>query len=246
MKGNLMFNKNKSTRILYWILLGILTFLFLYLVTKLFPFYQSFFSFLLRILTPFLIAALIAYLLHPIVEKLHNYNLPRWLAIIGIYFLFFGGVGYLLYKAYPVFLHQLKDLNENLPQFVETYRAGIYDMYEKTSHLPESVHNKMDELLNEAEHVIEGILTSIAKKLTMIMDIVVLIAVIPVLVFYMLKDFKMIKRTLWKLTPKKYRDDGKQLIQAIDESLGNYIRGQLLVCFFVSITTYGKIGRAHV
>ncbi|WP_226036991.1 AI-2E family transporter [Aquibacillus saliphilus] len=234
-----MFNQNKSIQFLYWILIGILGFLFIYLLTILFPFYRSFFSVLFRILTPFLIAGLIAFLLHPVIEKLHEYKFPRWLAIISIYFLFFGVIGYIIYKAYPAFIDQLKDLNENLPDFIDSYRKTIYGIYEKTSFLPETVHDKMDEFLHEMEGFISNLLTGIVKQLTKIMDVVIILAVIPVLVFYMLKDFHLIKRTLWKLTPKKYRNEGKELFIEIDKSLGNYIRGQLLVCFFVSLTTYG-------
>jgi predicted PurR-regulated permease PerM len=234
-----MFTENKSLRFLYWILIGIASFLFLYLLTKLFPFYQSILSFIFRILTPFLIAGLIAYLLHPIVEKLHAHKFPRWLAIIGIYIIFFGGFGYLLYRVYPVFVHQLRDLNANLPELMEMYRATIYGLYEKTSNLPEGVHDKMDQLLAEVEKMIGDFLTLLAKKATKIMDVIVIIAVIPVLVFYMLKDFDLIKKGMWRLTPRKYRQEGSQLVKDIDESLGNYIRGQLLVCFFVSLTTYG-------
>ncbi|MBM7569568.1 AI-2E family transporter [Aquibacillus albus] len=234
-----MFNQKKSIRILYWILIGILAFLFLYLLTILFPFYRSFFSILFRILTPFIVAGLIAYLLHPVVEKLHEYNFPRWLAILLIYFLFFGGVGYIIYHTYPSVVQQIRDLNENLPQFMDTYRSTVYSMYENTSFLPETVHDRMDEFFHDMEEMIGNMLTDSVRYLTKLMDIIIILAVIPVLVFYMLKDFDLIKSSLWKLTPKKYRDEGKTLIVDIDNSLGNYIRGQLIVCFFVGLTTYG-------
>ncbi|MRH43029.1 AI-2E family transporter [Aquibacillus halophilus] len=234
-----MFNQNKPMRLLYWILIGILACLFLYLLTILFPFYRTFFSTFFKIFTPFIIAGIIAFLLHPVVEKLHQYNFPRWLAIIVIYLLFFGVLGYVGYKAFPAVIHQLRDLNENLPQFIDTYRKTIYNMYEKTSFLPETVHDRMDEFLHDLEAFIGDLLTDAVRQLTKILDVVIVIAVIPVLVFYMLKDFDLIKQTLWKLTPKKYRLEGKELVIEIDKSLGNYIRGQLLVCFFVSLTTYG-------
>ncbi|MCT2537651.1 AI-2E family transporter [Aquibacillus koreensis] len=233
-----MFNQKKM-RFLYWILIGILLFLFIYLLTILFPFYRSLLSVVFRILAPFIIAGLIAYLLHPLIEKLHKYNYPRWFAIIGIYLIFFGGLGYVLYKAYPPFINQLKDLNENLPHFMDMYRQAIYEVYESTSFLPETVHDKMDEFFHDLEDMIGTLLTNIVMQVTKLMDVVIVIAVIPVLVFYMLKDFKLIQSSMWKLTPKKYREDGKELFDKIDKSLGDYIRGQLLVCFFVSLTTYG-------
>ncbi|WP_077621408.1 AI-2E family transporter [Sediminibacillus massiliensis] len=234
-----MYDQNRALRIIYWVAVGILALLFLYLLSKILPLYKEAVTVFFHILTPFIIAAVIAYLLHPLIELLHKYNFPRWLAIIGIYILFFGGVTYLIYKLYPIFIHQLKDLNHNLPYFMEQYRDAIYSMYESTSYLPETVHDKMDTMFSRIEQFIDNLLTSIASKLTKIMDIIVIIAVIPVLVFYMLKDFSLIKRALWKLAPSKYRQSAGRLVHDIDKSLGAYIRGQLLVCLFVSITTYG-------
>ncbi|WP_074600926.1 AI-2E family transporter [Sediminibacillus halophilus] len=234
-----MFHPNKSIRFLYWISAGILAFLFMYLLWILLPLYQTVLTVLLHILTPFIISALIAYLLHPVIEKLHQCNFPRWFAIIGIYIVFFGLSGYLLYKAFPVLLHQLRDLNANLPTFMEQYRNAIYGLYERTAYLPESVHDRMDLLFYRVEEFVGHLLTSVVEQAAKLMDIVILAAVIPVLVFYMLKDFDLIRKVVRGLTPEKYRDDGRKLCLEIDKSLGNYIRGQLLVCLFVSLTTYG-------
>ncbi|WP_053219076.1 AI-2E family transporter [Virgibacillus senegalensis] len=234
-----MFHPNKSVRFLFWISTGILAFLFLYLLWKLLPLYRSILTIFLHILTPFIIAALIAYLLHPIIEKLHHYHLPRWFAIIGIYLLFFGLSGYFLYKAFPILLHQLRDLNANLPEFMEQYRSAIYGLYERTAYLPESVHDRMDVLFYRVEEFIGNLLSGLVEQAAKFMDIILLAAVIPVLVFYMLKDFDLIRKVFSRLTPERFRDDGRKLCMEIDKSLGNYIRGQLLVCLFVSLTTYG-------
>lgn len=202
---------------------------------KLFPFYETFLEVLFQLMIPFVIALFIAYLLHPVVEALHARGLPRWAAILIIYIVFFGGVGYALYKAYPIFVKQLKDLSENLPRFVDTYREWIYSLYEGTSFLPERVHDRMDHILANVEQLGEDFITSLGTRLTGVFDVFIVVAVIPVLVFYMLKDFPIMKRVLWRLTPSKYREEGKAVLSEIDESLGGYIRGQLLVCLFVGV-----------
>jgi predicted PurR-regulated permease PerM len=58
----------------------------------------------------------------------------------------------------------------------------------------------------------------------------VIIAVIPFISFYLLKDFSIMKRAAWYLTPRKWRKEGVLFLKDIDKSLGSYIRGQLLVC----------------
>ncbi|WP_112181436.1 MULTISPECIES: AI-2E family transporter [Paraliobacillus] len=233
-----MFNQKKIIHWLYWIVFGILLLLFFYLMLKLFPFYHSVLVSLLHISTPFIIASIVAFLLHPLVEKIHTYQIPRWLAITLIYLLFITSIGYIAYHIFPAFVLQLKDLQENLPDFIHTYRTKIYQLYESTSFLPETFHDRMDLFFNEIEEFITQYVTSILKNATKIMDLFIIIAVIPVLVFYMLKDYKLIKSSTAKLIPKRYQEDSKVLGPAINKTLGAYVRGQLLVCLFVGLTTY--------
>lgn len=56
-----------------------------------------------------------------------------------------------------------------------------------------------------------------------------MIALIPFITFYMLKDVDLIKKATWYLTPRKWRKRGVQFLRDVDESLGGYIRGQILV-----------------
>ncbi|MCY7585834.1 AI-2E family transporter, partial [Bacillus safensis] len=64
-------------------------------------------------------------------------------------------------------------------------------------------------------------------------DYALVAALIPFLVFYMVKDMNTMKRAAWYLTPPSFRKRGKAFVKAVDESLGDYIRGQLLVCSLI-------------
>lgn len=93
----------------------LLLFVVLYVFIRLSPMWKPVIQIFLKVLLPFLIAGFIAYLLYPLVEKLHQNGLQRWLSVLLIYILFFGGVGFAIYKGIPVFIKQLKDLSENIP-----------------------------------------------------------------------------------------------------------------------------------
>ncbi|GGA69118.1 AI-2E family transporter [Ornithinibacillus halotolerans] len=233
-----MILKKKPVNFLYWIVTGILFFLFIYLLVKLFPYYKAFISFLWHLLVPFIIAALIAYLLYPIVMKIHRYNIPKGIAILIIYLLFFGGIGYLIYRVYPAIVTQLRDFDEYLPQLVNMYQDIIYQLYNSTSFLPETVHDKIDETIHSLEKWIDALLGTLIGGFSKILDFIIVITVIPVLVFYFLKDYEKINRYVKKQIPSKYRENVSDLFHSMDEGLGGYIRGQLLVCLFVAITSY--------
>ena len=76
-------------------------------------------------------------------------------------------------------------------------------------------------------------LTIIADSLLNFLNFAFAIMIIPFIAFYMLKDFTVIKRAVWYITPKNWRRKGTRFLRDIDESLGSYIRGQLLVCLII-------------
>lgn len=185
------------------------------------------------ILMPFLVAGFITYLLHPIVERLHEKGLHRGLAIFLIYSLFFGGVGFALYKGIPAFIVQLKDLSESAPVLTDQYRGWIKMIQSHTVGWPDGLQGKMNDGIDAFERKLDNLLTILIDYLIYFFNSALVIMIIPFIAFYMLKDFQLIKRTVWYLTPKKWRQQGLRLLKDVDESLGSYIKGQLLVCVII-------------
>src|SRR5699024_5475799 len=193
---------------------------------KLFPVYKVVLLFLVKLLTPFVIAAFISYLLYPVIQKLQQANINKTLAILIIYFCFFSLIGLMIYFVIPIFVNQLHDLSEQLPQMIIAGETMIFSLYEYTSFLPEIVHDKMDVTFMQMEKNLGTSIESILEKLTNVFDFVIILTVIPVLVFYFLKDYDKIKKYIRKLIRKKHHTRMSVLIYAVDKSLGNYIRGQ--------------------
>ncbi|MDX8045879.1 AI-2E family transporter [Gracilibacillus sp. S3-1-1] len=215
-----------------------LSVLFLYLMYILFPFYQHVLIVILHVLTPFIIAGFIAYLLHPIVEKFHLHHIPRPIAILCIYLLFFGLIGLGIYLSFPKWIAQLQEMEQNIPQYIEAYRTFIYGIYDQTSFLPEEFHDKLDDLFEHMETTIGDYMTNLLMNIPMLFDMFVMIAVIPILAFYFLKDAQVLQRGILKLIPSKYQSFTKKLAGDMEDSLGQYIRGQILVCFFVGLISF--------
>ena len=185
------------------------------------------------IILPFIIGAFITYLLHPIVEKLHEKGLHRGLAIILIYFIFFGGIGVALYKGIPAIIDQLKDLSESAPAFAEQYRGWIDQLQSHTRAWPDGLQTRINDGIGIFEKKMDSLLTIIVNILMNFLNSALILLIIPFIAFYMLKDFALIKRAVWYITPKKWRKKGSLFLKDVDESLGSYIRGQLLVCVII-------------
>lgn len=229
----------RTKRLILKILLVIIIILLIYLLVKLFPVYKVVLMFFGRLLLPFLIAAFISYLLHPIVMKLHEQlKVHKGVAILIIYFLFFASTFFLFYKSFPVFVYQLQDLSEQLPQLIFMYEEIIYSIYDSTSFLPEMVHDKITNFIGKLEASIERQIENVLEKAINIFDFIIILTIIPVLVFYFLKDFTEIKHVTKSLIPKKYHHQFEKLIVAVDESLGGYVRGQLIISSVVIFLTF--------
>src|SRR5690625_4617699 len=228
----------KQKRIIYVTVLAILFIFILFLLIKLYPMYKFVLASLGRILFPFIVAAFISYFLYPVVLKLHELNMNKAMAVIIIYLIFFAIVSITIYKAFPVFVRQLQDLSEQLPQLIVIYEDIIYSIYESTSFLPEVVHDKISEFIIKIETAIENQLTRILNKLTNIFDFIIIITIIPVLVFYFLKDFSEMKQWFRKWMTRRSFFRAEEILATIDVSLGKYIRGQLIISLTIMIVTF--------
>lgn len=182
------------------------------------------------IFIPFLISGFITYLLHPVIEKLHRTGVPRSISILIIYFLFFGIIGYGFYRGVPVLVNQLRDLSENIPQFSSTYNKWMDSVHDQTNQWPDGIHERIDIMFQQTEEWLALTVDKLINSLRSIFDYLLLIATIPFLVFYMLKDYDQIKKAAWYITPRKWRNEAIRFLKDINRSLGNYIRGQLLIC----------------
>jgi predicted PurR-regulated permease PerM len=191
------------------------------------------FKIIFTILFPFFIAALITYLLHPLVEKIHETGVHRGLAVVIIYTLFFGGVGFSLYKGIPVFINQIKDLAENVPQFADQYRNWLKSIENQTAEWPMGIHERIDEGIVGFEKSLESMLSTVLSSMMDIINSLFVIAIIPFIAFYMLKDFSQLKKAAWYITPRKWRQQGILFLKDVNKSLGSYIRGQLIVCVLI-------------
>lgn len=228
-----------SSRSYKWLIRAatlLILFLCIYVFLKLTPIWKPIFNIIFTVLLPLFISGFITYLLFPVVEGLHNRGIPRTVSILSIYLLFFGGIGFGLYKLFPQIIKQLKDLSENLPYLMNTYRGWIEEIDVQTEHFPDEIHTRIEQGINGIENVINQIISSFLDFVKNgLLNSLFLFALIPLLVFYMLKDIGLFKKEIWYITPRKWRRSGIELLKDIDESLGNYIRGQLLVCLIIGV-----------
>ncbi|WP_209122859.1 AI-2E family transporter [Alkalihalobacillus sp. BA299] len=227
--------KSKGIQWIIKLSIAILVLLLIYIFLQLSPLWLPVIKVLSRVAIPLLIAAIITYLLHPVIENAHAYGVPRPIAVLIIYLLFFGGLAYLVTTAFPYVIKQLRELIENLPLIIQQIQEWSNVFERQISALPEGMQNQLADWITGLEGRAESIGESILAAIGSILSSFIYFIVIPFLVFYLLKDYQLIEKVAWYVTPKKWRKEGVAFIRDVDQSLGNYIRGQILVSMCVGI-----------
>ncbi|MCI1856617.1 MAG: AI-2E family transporter [Sporolactobacillus sp.] len=215
-------------------ILTIILLLFLngYLFYRLLPLLSVVLHFLLRVAFPFAVAGVIAYLLHPAVERCVRAHIPRTVAILGIYALFFGLVAFALFKGAPVLIHELRGLDDDFATYERLYHRNLDQVYGST---PEAVHDQINVAVRRVRRSIERISDRAMDWCSGVVQSVFTLLIIPFLAFYFLKDAQRIGRGALRLIPHKRRARAARLLSEMDRSIGNYVRGQLTVCGILAI-----------
>ena len=195
---------------------------------------------IMAVLSPFIVALGVAYILNPVAQWLQQYKIPPLVSVLIIYLLFFGLVTLLLILIIPVVIEEVNHLIEQIPEYIETAKDLLARFNEAFGRLelPQSVQEALDAGLKNLEKWLLDSLTRIPGITTNLARGVFNVFLVLILTFYFIKDFTLIRRGFFSLVPDKNKPRVRKIYTEIDSSLGNYIRGQLLICTIVGLSTY--------
>lgn len=221
-------NQDNNRNITFMLIGGtLLVFCFLYLAR--------------RVVTPFFIAFALAYLLDPLVDRLENYKIPRTPAVVLLLvsvFLLFLACGFLLVPAVSL---QVENLAKSLPDYIGILQEWIRPVLEEIAGLDQAkVEAFLKEGMTKFGELPLKILTlsttflwdSISSLFTVILMVANLV-IIPVAMFYLLRDFDGIMASLLNLVPERFRKRTLDVFREIDSVLAAFVRGQLMVALLM-------------
>lgn len=191
------------------------------------------------VLTPFIAAGLLAYIGDPLADRLQRLRFPRTLAVVTVFLLTFLFLGMLvllvgplvkqqigaLFAALPAITAQVEEVW--LPRFAEWLNIELGDDVGISAFLA----NYSDMAGNWAGKA----LSSVTSTGSMLAAAVMSLFLIPILTFYLLRDWDFIISHLRALVPDSQRKTVVRLAQESDDVLGAFLRGQLLVMVALAI-----------
>lgn len=198
------------------------------------------FYLLAPVLMPFLIAALFAYLGDPVVDKLESKNLSRSLSV-SIVFAVLLTVGIVLFLVLlPLLTAQVGALFKRLPEYLAIFQSTTIPWLGSMGFPVEifdvsSIKQSFVEYWTNVSQVAGSLFSYMTRSGLAILQWLTNLILVPVLTFYLLRDWDEIVAQFRALLPRRY---AKQLIilsLECDEMLAAFIRGQLMVMLALAI-----------
>ena len=198
---------------------------------------------------PFVIGLILIYLLNPfleLIEKLLPINekvRPRLTRILSVSFvavLLVTLITIAFVLVIPSLVNQSSELVKVLPELL----ANVVSSFENWSRqyiqdIPIGIRDEIDSsLANAGEMIIQAIseilsrtAVAVVNALTMVLGLVVL----PLFIFYGLKDKEIIRSSVIGFFPADFQIHAVHVLRIIDRILGAYVRAQAAIAVFVGI-----------
>ena len=191
------------------------------------------------ILTPFVAAALLAYVGDPLADRLQKLKLPRTLAVVAVFLLTFLTLGLLILLIVPLIRNQIGALLSALPaigaQVEQVWLPWVAQFLDIDLGDDVGIGPFLARYSEMAGNWGGKVLLGVAESGGALAAAVISLFLVPILTFYMLRDWDLIVARGGALVPLSQRDTIFGLVRDADEMLGAFLRGQLLVMMALAV-----------
>ncbi len=193
------------------------------------------------ILTPFVLAAVIAYFLDPPASRLTRIGIPRGVSALLMILALVAFALLCLLLLYPLLVAQVTILLQRLPAYVLGIGQAVRDALTALSERlgPDVFDQRLQDLaVGQAGSIISYLGTSLARMITggiALFSVFTLVTVTPVVAFYLLRDWPRIIRRIDAWLPRRSAATLRQLARDTDRVLSAWLRGQLLCCALLAV-----------
>ncbi len=193
------------------------------------------------VLTPFLFAALLAYLGDPLIDRLEARKISRTWAVTLVFGALLLGLLLLLLFLIPLSAHQFKGLMERIPTYIDGFQSHVLPWLRDVLGIDPALFN-LDHLrgqvmayAQELGDLATGLLKSFRASSTAVFDWLANLMLIPVVTFYLLRDWDLLIAKIHDLVPRRIEPTISALTRESDEVIGAFLRGQFIVMGALSI-----------
>lgn len=192
-----------------------------------------------QILAPVLAALVIAYLLDSLAEQLRARRVPHLVAVLLVFTLFLAVLWACFFWLVPLLTRQMAQLFQQIPMMVGQVQAALmklpqeYPNFVSEQQIREMFSGFSSELIRFGQQLLSF---SVASLMTVI-TVLVYLVLVPILVFFLLKDKQMLASWIAGFLPRDRRLSHEVWLD-VDRQIGNYVRGKLLEILIVGTVAW--------
>ena len=198
------------------------------------------------VITPFALSAGLAYLGDPLVDRLEQTAVWRWklgraLAVSIVFVLILTLLSSILLILIPLLVEQIRLLIERLPQWIEWFTATAFPWLaaklgvSMASYDATQFSKMLQAYWKEISAAAFSVIDFLSRGSKVAIAWLVNLVLIPVVTFYLLRDWDGLKRGLQNLLPRNIEAEVSSLGVEIDAVLSAFIRGQLMVMLVLGV-----------
>jgi predicted PurR-regulated permease PerM len=193
------------------------------------------------VLTPFVAALILAYLLDPLVDALERLKFGRLAATCLVLLLFILIFVMVLLAAVPLLVNQLSALIAKLPDYVSRLQAlvteqggPLFERFGGSERLKE-VQSSLASGMGEGAKWFASLFTSLLSGGQVLLGVLSLLVITPVVAFYMILDWDHMVAKVDGWLPRAHRETIRELVTEMDRSVAGFLRGQAIICLVLGL-----------
>ncbi|HEM3968327.1 TPA: AI-2E family transporter [Streptococcus suis] len=224
-----------------FLLVTLLTFLTIFIFSKISFLFRPIGSFLEIVLLPMILTGLLYYLLNPMVDWMEKHKISRTVGISILFVLISLLIIWGLAVAIPSIQEQVTSFAQNLPsniQKIEGQVTGLLqdERFEQFRPTALEMLNKVnDQVVAYAQKFSSSAVNWASNLISTASQIIVAILIMPFILFYLLRDGQYLNKHITQYLPTKWREPIGTVLSDVNGQLSNYVRGQVTVAIIVAL-----------
>jgi len=196
--------------------------------------------YLAPVLTPFFLAAILAYIFQPLVLWLGRHRLPRTLAVALVMLIELLLLALLVLTVLPLFLKEISLLMQQVPEFLDWLNRTLAPwIAEKTGVAVNFDAASLKRMILDTLAGTQGVGMKLLDSVRMgglgLIGLIANVVLVPVVQFYLMRDWESMLARIESLLPRPWQAQTTQFVGEADEALGQYLHGQILVIIAMSV-----------
>jgi predicted PurR-regulated permease PerM len=193
-----------------------------------------------EILLPFVVGALLAYLLVPAVDRLERFGMNRTFAALAVILPLIVGIVAVILVMFPVIIGEIRFFVEEFPRYVtrlqslvtEASGPWMHSVMGKDLHIEQS---SSEVVRTMGSRWLDTFLISLWSSGRALISLLSLLVVTPIIAIYLAIDWHRMIATVDGWFAPDYRDDIRALGHEIHDTVAGFVRGQVVICLILAV-----------